>query len=188
MRSLVVAIALTTASIACPTLAGDRSAAVVAAGDEADIGKIPRFDKAGSDGAGSDWDRAKEYDDGAKDRDEAKQKPHAEQAGKPDAFELAARLSAVETRIGIRAGQLDAWRDYTASLQSVLASPRRSDDGQGAGETHGPKDPFDREQKLADAEIEKAAAAAKLKSAIATLRTVLSQQQLDLVASMNRRE
>ena len=191
MRSIVVALALTTVSIACPTLAGDssdRSVPIFAIGDAAGGTNIPCFDKTRADRAYSDRGRAEEDDGRTKGRDEAKRNPHDEKAGRSDAFELAARLSAIETRIGIRAGQLDAWRDYTTSLQSLLAPAPKFDAEQGAGEAHGPKDPFDREQKLADAEIEKAASAEKLKLAIATLRTVLSQQQLDQLASMNRRE
>ncbi|RUZ68312.1 hypothetical protein EN947_32030, partial [Mesorhizobium sp. M7A.F.Ca.US.003.02.2.1] len=33
--------------------------------------------------------------------------------GPPPEFMLAARLAALETRVGIRTEQLDAWRDYT---------------------------------------------------------------------------
>ncbi|TIT07399.1 MAG: hypothetical protein E5W85_25260, partial [Mesorhizobium sp.] len=49
--------------------------------------------------------------------------------GPPPEF-LAARLAALETRVGIRSEQLDAWRDYTGALQAVLAPPARPDFGQ----------------------------------------------------------
>ncbi|RWF38829.1 MAG: hypothetical protein EOS46_31330, partial [Mesorhizobium sp.] len=38
--------------------------------------------------------------------------------GPPPEFMLAARLAALETRVGIRSEQLDAWRDYTSALQA----------------------------------------------------------------------
>jgi hypothetical protein len=181
MRSIGVAFALIAASVAHPTVAGGdssvRPAAVFAVGDEADGGKIPHAH------------RGKEFarDDQGKDRDGDR---HDGKGGKSDTLELAAQLSALETRIGIRAGQLDAWRDYTTSLQSLLTPTPKSLDDQGDTQSnpHGPKDPFDREQKLADAQIEKAVVAERLRSAIAALRTVLTQQQLEQLASMSRWE
>ncbi|CDX39755.1 conserved exported hypothetical protein [Mesorhizobium sp. ORS 3359] len=114
--------------------------------------------------------------------------------GPPPEF-LAARLAALETRIGIRSEQLDAWRDYTSALQAVLAPPPRPDsappgrwpDAAAGGEPDQAKhDPFAFQEKLADEVTKRAASAAKLKDAIGVLRAKLTPEQLETLASADR--
>ena len=131
--------------------------------------------------------------------------PHGSMRHGPEAFGprrlgpppemLAARLSMLETRIGIRSEQLDAWRDYTSALQAVLAPPR-FDHGPGAPGGPGPeaggvpdqakRDPFAFQERLADEVTRRAASAAKLKDAIAALRAKLTPEQLEILASADR--
>ncbi|RWC69308.1 MAG: hypothetical protein EOS30_22385, partial [Mesorhizobium sp.] len=119
--------------------------------------------------------------------------------GPPPEFMLAARLAALETRVGIRSEQLDAWRDYTSALQAVLSPPRpaiwpcgaaRTTIGpQAKGPDAGPAgkpDPFAFQERLADDVTARAASAAKLKGAIAELRAKLTPEQLEILASAER--
>lgn len=114
--------------------------------------------------------------------------------GPPPEFMLAARLAALETRVGIRTEQLDAWRDYTSALQAVLSPPRPDHGRPGGAEAKGPDatgpggklDPFAFQEKLADDVTARAVPAGKLKDAIAELRAKLTPEQLELLASAER--
>jgi hypothetical protein len=118
--------------------------------------------------------------------------PGMRRMGPPPEFMLAARLAALETRIGVRSEQLDAWRDYTSALQAVLAPPRPGHAPEGGPDAKGPDGPGGRPdafafpEKLADDVIGRAASAGKLKDAIAALRTTLTPQQLEILASAER--
>ncbi|WP_256753880.1 hypothetical protein [Mesorhizobium sp. Mes31] len=116
--------------------------------------------------------------------------------GPPPEFMLAARLAALETRIGVRTEQLDAWRDYTSALQAML-SPPRPDHGPGGPGGTGPEakgpdaaggkpDAFAFQEGLADDVTARAVSAGKLKDAITVLRAKLTPDQLEILASAER--
>ena len=103
---------------------------------------------------------------------------------------LAVRLGVLETRIGIRAEQLNAWRDYTSALQELLSPP--SDRSLGTAHhtealpeaaSGRPNDPFAFEERLAEDFAMRAAVAEELKVAIAALRTTLTSEQQEILAS-----
>lgn len=101
-------------------------------------------------------------------------------------LELAGKLSAMETLIGIRSAQLDAWRDYTGALTDFLAFPKHRppgpplpDDATASQSDHDAdkqKELFG--ERIADGALDRAAKATVLKDKAVALRNILTVDQL----------
>lgn len=191
MRSRLFALGLFSAAVIHPALAAQPDPGV-APGDEPPV--VAQDDGANQDPMPWPHRQMRHGPQGFGPEGHGPQHFGAQHMGPPPEFMLAARLSALETKVGVRAEQLDAWRDYTSALQAVL-TPLAPDHGPGGTGGRGPyaenpgngeRDPFALQEKLADDVTQRAVAAGKLKEAIGALRVKLTPEQLEILASAER--
>ncbi len=106
--------------------------------------------------------------------------------GQNPALAIAGKLSALETLIGIRSAQLDAWRDYTNALTDFLAFPKHQPAGSPPADAAAASQ-SDRDagkqgelfgEQMADHLLDRAGKATALKEKALALRNVLTADQL----------
>ncbi|MFJ5489334.1 Spy/CpxP family protein refolding chaperone, partial [Hansschlegelia beijingensis] len=95
---------------------------------------------------------------------------------------LAERLTAMETLLGIRNDQLDAWRAFTAAAIDFVSPLRPKPAGE--GDKPADAEAFAMADRMADKAIARAEKAKVLKEAIAALRQKLTPEQLERVKSV----
>lgn len=105
---------------------------------------------------------------------------------KPDRHPLARELATMETEIGIRSNQVDAWRDFTDSILSVTApsAPPKPPLAVKDGAPSPKREPFALVEELANHTVERGLNAERLIKAIDVLRGVLTPQQLEKVSAL----
>jgi hypothetical protein len=98
---------------------------------------------------------------------------------------MARQLNVLETEIGIRANQLDTWRDFTDALLALLKQPQHPA-GQMSSEGS-TNEPFARAQRFAEMAMARGEAGEDLLKAIEALRGTLTPEQLARVSEVESR-
>jgi len=114
--------------------------------------------------------------------------PMGEMRG-PGCEPLASKLSEMETEIGIRSGQIDAWRDFTDALLAVTAPPRRPEPPAppAAGQPAPKPEAFGPAAQIARDAVERGHKAEALIKAIDGLHSKLTPEQLEKVGAFEAR-
>lgn len=100
---------------------------------------------------------------------------------------LSHELAAMQTEIGIRSHQIDAWRDFTDALLAVTTPPAPSQGLRAAPPAPPKAEPFAPALRLANDAVERGRKAERLIKAIDTLRGSLTPEQLEKVAALDGR-